>query len=175
MDAAGSLLLDNPLILFAQAVDASLTLAILSRVLHIVSAIIIGGGLFYMRMVLSPAGAEACFAGRRDRWAKWVGIATFFLLASGIYNLVRIINQAKLADIALPPTYHILFFVKFLLALFVLFVAAILAGKTQAADRFRQKLPMWLNLAWMAVLAIVVLAVMMRSIRDSLMLEAILQ
>jgi hypothetical protein len=159
----------------APAVNGPFILSVLSRVFHIGSAIIIGGGLFYMRTILAPSGAEACFAGRRELWAKWVGIATFLLLASGIFNLVRIIQQAKASGVEIPATYHALFGAKFLLAIFVMFVAAILAGKTDAADRFRTKMSKWLNLGWSAVLAIVVIGAILRSIRDSLPLEAIAQ
>jgi len=136
---------------------------IISRILHILSAIILVGGIFYLKTVLAPAGSEACFAGRREVWARWVGIATFFLLASGIYNFMAILKEAKAAGDPLSPTYHVLFLIKFLLALSVMFLAAILAGKTAAAERFRSHMDRWLNIAWLAALAIVVLAAVMRS------------
>ena len=113
--------------------------------------------------MLGPAGVDACYAGRRAVWARWVGVATVFLLASGIYNLMIILGQSKAAETKLPPTYHVLLLVKFLLALFVMFVMAILAGKTDAADRFRGQMHKWLNMAWLAALAIVVLAAIMRT------------
>ena len=143
---------------FSASIAAVDIVQVLSRSLHILSAIILVGGLFYLRTVLAPSGPEACFAGRREVWARWVGLATFFLLASGIYNFLTIYNATKAAGEKLPPTYHMLFGIKVLLALLVMFIGAILAGKTAAADRFRLQMSRWLNIAWLASIAIVVIA-----------------
>lgn len=143
--------------------DAAFVVQVVLRVLHILPAIILVGGLFYQRTILAPSGTNACFAERRQLWARWVGIATFLLLATGLYNFMTIVNAAKAAGNPLPPTYHALFGIKFLLGLFVMFVAAILAGKTEAAERFRRNLPKWLNAAWLAALAIVVIAAVLRT------------
>ncbi len=138
---------------------------LISRVLHILSAMILVGGLFYIRTILSPAGADACFAGRRGVWAKWVGIATLFLLVTGFYNFFVILGESKAeGGVKLPSTYHMLFGVKFLLAMIVMFIAAILAGKTEAADRFRGQMGKWLNIAWLAAVAIIVLAAILRTL-----------
>ena len=72
-------------------------------------------------------------------------------------------GQAKVNGGKLEPTYHILFGIKFLLALLVMFIASILAGKTAAADRFRGQMRKWLNLGWLAAMAIVIIAAMMRT------------
>lgn len=143
---------------------ASQVIPLLSRVLHILSAVILVGGLFYIRSVLSPAGVDACFAGRREIWAKWVGMASGFLLLSGLYNFFIIFSAAKEAGEKLPPTYHMLFGAKFLLALLVMFLSAILAGKTEAAERFRGNMGKWLNIAWLASLAIIVIAAVLRTL-----------
>lgn len=144
-------------------IDAAFTLRILSRIFHILFATIIGGGLFYLRAVLAPAGADACYAGRRAVWARWVGIATAVLIASGLFNYISYVRDAKGAGDPLPSAYHMLFGVKFLLALFVFFVAAILAGRTALADKFRASLGSWLNFAWLAVMGIIVIAALMRT------------
>ncbi len=144
---------------------------LVSRVLHILSAIILVGGLFYIRTILSPSATSAekitgtCFADRRAVWAKWVGITTAFLLLTGIYNLMVLIGQSKVeGGVKLPPTYHILFGAKFLLGLLVMFIAAILAGKTEAADRFRSQMKKWLNIGWLAAMAIIVIAAILRTL-----------
>ena len=149
---------------------------IVSRVLHILSAIILVGGLFYIRTILAPSASsvdamgadkigDTCFGDRRAVWAKWVGISTAFLLLTGIYNFIVIIGESK-ADggVKLPPTYHMLFGVKFLLAMMVMFIAAILAGKTEAADRFRLQMKKWLNIGWLAAMAIIVIAAILRTL-----------
>lgn len=155
------MLQSSPLVANLQAADI---IPIISRVLHILSAIILVGGLFYIRSVLSPSGVEACFAGRRQIWAKWVGIATLFLLVSGFYNFFLINGQAKADGGKLPSTYHMLFGIKFLLALLVMFISAILAGKTDAAERFRGNMRKWLNIGWLAAMAIIVIAAIMRTL-----------
>ena len=144
-------------------VDAHYVTALVSRVFHILGAIILGGGIFYLRTILAPAGEDACFANRRHVWARWVGAATFLLLASGIYNLINIIGEAKAAGEKLPGTYHMLFGIKFLIGVGVMFLAAIMAGKTAAAEKFRANLSRWLNVAWAGVLAIVVIAAVLRT------------
>lgn len=131
---------------------------VVSRVLHVLGAVILGGGVFFLRSVLVPTGDEQWFKQCRAIWARWVGIATFLLLASGIYNFLVINGSVKEAGEKLEPTYHALFGVKVLLGLAVMFLAAILAGKTNAADKFRQNSARWINIAWYAVLAIIVIA-----------------
>lgn len=145
------------------AVDAALVARIASRAIHILCAIILGGGLFYLRTILAPSGAGACFAERRALWAQWVGIATFLLLASGLFNFMVILREYRDAGTKLPSMYHMLFGIKVLLSLLVLFIAAILAGKTAAAERFRGNMSKWLNLAWASVMAIVILGAMLRA------------
>jgi hypothetical protein len=144
-------------------IDGAFIARVVSRMIHILCAIIIGGGLFYMRSVLSPTGADACYAGNRSVWARWVAVATFLLLASGLFNFMVIMKEYKEAGEKLPFTYHMLFGIKVLLSLLVMFVASILAGKTSAADRFRANMGRWLNIAWTAVIAIVVIGALLRA------------
>jgi putative copper export protein len=132
------------------------------RVLHILGAAIIVGGLIYLRFVVPPAptvaSADALFGGRRARWAMAVGLATLFLLVSGIFNYLYWHTTHEL-----PPRYHMLFGIKFLLAVALFFIAAILAGRTTLAERFRQNMGLWLNLAIALSLAILIVAAIMRT------------
>ena len=144
--------------------NAKVAFGIVNRALHIMSAIILGGGIFYMRSVLSYTGPDACFAGRRQVWSRWVMVASTFLLASGMYSYLTNVWDAKVPGAkALPMTYHMLFLVKFLLALAVMYIAAITAGKSAAAERARTNIARWLKLGWSAVMAIVIIAGMMRA------------
>ena len=155
-------------------IDGPYLIQLIARILHILSAIILVGGLFYLRTILAPAVSSAadgssnslqvCFADRRAIWTKWVGAATLFLLASGIYNVFIIVGQVKESGEKLPTEYMILLLAKFLLALLVMFIAAILSGKTEAADRFRGNLRKWLNIAWLAAMGIVVIAAILRTL-----------
>ncbi|BBO32037.1 hypothetical protein [Lacipirellula parvula] len=147
----------------APQIDGMFAVRLLSRIFHIMFAVILGGGLFYLRAVLAPAGVDACYAGRRAVWARWVGIATLFLIGSGLFNYITFVREAKAMGDPLPSAYHMLFGIKFLLALFVFFMAAILAGKTSLADKLRANMAMWLNLTWTAVMAIIIIGALMRT------------
>ncbi len=136
---------------------------LISRVLHILGALILGGGIFFLRSVLAPTGDEQWLTDRRGTWARWVGIATFVLIATGFYNFLIINGEAKIEGGKLPSTYHVLFGIKFLLGLVVMFLAAILAGKTPLAAKFRGKSQLWLNVAWFGVMAIIVVAGILRT------------
>lgn len=158
----------SPIELLAQitpTIDGKYLLYLVLRVLHILSAIILVGGLFYSKTILVPAGVDP-YAGQRQVWARWVGLATLFLLVSGLVNFMNILTAAKANGTPLPPTYHALFGIKFLLGLFLMFLAAILAGKTDLAERFRQKSSRWLGIAWTVSLAIVIIGAFLRTFHD---------
>lgn len=120
----------------------------LSRICHILGAVILVGGLFYIRNILSPIDAppgtapvDQFFGGRRATWAKWVGIATALLLISGLFNYIMVIKQNE----HLAPSYHMIAGIKMLAAIIVFLLAALLAGRTSAADALRQKWKLWLT------------------------------
>jgi hypothetical protein len=148
----------------APVLDGAFALRVVLRVLHIASAVILVGGLFYQRSVLSSLEPEARFGGNRQVWARWVGLTSLFLLATGIYNFMAILMAAKDAGTPLPSTYHALFGVKFLLGLTVMFFAAVLSGKTPVAQRFRLQMGKWLNVTWSVALTIIILAAVLRSL-----------
>jgi uncharacterized membrane protein len=135
---------------------------LLSRVLHILSAIILVGGFFYVRTIIAPpvVGNEAgessdpgdrYFGGRRAAWAMWVGIASFLLLATGFWNYFRFMKTYELAS-----SYHMVLGIKMLVGIALMFVAAVLAGRSALALRFRQQWRMWLNVC--LVLGVIVVA-----------------
>jgi uncharacterized membrane protein len=79
----------------APHLDSMYWIMLVSRILHILGAIILVGGLFYIRFVLSPVDTppgtgpvDQLFGGRRATWAKWVGIATALLLITGFWNYI---------------------------------------------------------------------------------------
>jgi hypothetical protein len=157
---AGNLLNMIPL---ADGVDAQTSIRTLSRALHLLAAIMLGGGIFYMRSVLAPAGADACFADRRSAWARWAGIASMLLIATGLFNYIMYVRAGKAVGATpLPSNYHMLFGIKFLLALVVMFIAAFIAGRSSGAEKARTKILTWLNAAWVLVMAIVIIGSIMR-------------
>ncbi|MGL4512001.1 MAG: hypothetical protein ACRCT8_02850 [Lacipirellulaceae bacterium] len=148
--------------------DQGYWVALAARVAHTLSAATVVGGLVYLRLVLAPAAAsaanpaEALYGERRKAWAGAVALATTLLLVSGFYNFFTFIRAYD----NLPKLYHPLFGVKFLLSLGVLVIAALLAGRTNLAERMRSGLRGWLNLAIVLALGVFVSGAMLRSLRD---------
>ncbi len=136
---------------------------LVSRICHILGAIILAGGLFYIRFIVSPAAGacqepDRCFGGPRGKWAMWVGIATLLLLASGLWNYVQFIKTYDLAK-----SYHMVLGIKMLAALAVFVLAALLAGRTHAAEAIRNKCGCWINVCLFLAIVAVVLGSFLRS------------
>src|SRR5215211_7638515 len=139
--------------------DSTYWIMLVSRILHILGAIILTGGLFYIRYVVSPIIAppgtqpvDQFFGGRRAAWAKWVGIATALLLFTGFWNYVEFSRTYDL-----PKTYHMVLGFKILAAIAVFLLSALLAGRTNAADAIRQKWRPWINVClFLAVITVVI-------------------
>ncbi len=144
-------------------------LGLLSRWAHILAAITAVGGTIYQRLVLFPALAELPEQSRdafrevlRKRWARFVGLAIAFLIASGLYNLITTLQMFKPPVGELPSYYHPLFGIKFLLAIAVFFFASALAGKSPGTAKFRENAPRWLTINLLLMLAIVVISGVLR-------------
>src|SRR5256885_5801439 len=139
--------------------DSTYWIMLVSRILHILSAIILAGGLFYIRYIVSPVSAppgtqpvDQFFGGRRAAWAKWVGIATALLLVTGFWNYIQFSRTYDL-----PKTYHIVLGFKILAAIAVFLLAALLAGRTNAAEAIRQNWRLWINVClFLAVITVVI-------------------
>jgi uncharacterized membrane protein len=146
------------------AIDA---VAVTSRVLHVGSGVMLLGGLLYVRLVLAPALAsggdaeQVLFAGRRKAWG-WAGrISALLLLVSGTYNLLRYIGAVQL-----PPLYHMLFGMKFLLGLVLMFLAELLAGRSSLAQKMRGAVVPATTFAALVGVAILALGAVLREIRS---------
>jgi putative copper export protein len=148
--------------------DATFWLLLTSRVLHILGAIVLVGGVFYLRTIVAPrlrasdaeSGSDPWYAGRRSAWAMWVGIATLALIVTGLVNFIYIVKTNQ----SLGGMYHGVFGVKFLLALVVFFLAALLAGKSAAGERFRRDMRRWLGICLLLGVVVVILGSVLRSI-----------
>ena len=146
--------------------DGLYWLMLLSRICHILGAIILVGGLFYIRSILSPINAPAgtapvdqLFGGSRAAWAKWVGIATALLLITGLANYLFIIKQNE----RLASSYHMVAGMKMLAAIVVFLIAALLAGRTATADAIRTKWRMWLSVCFALAIVTVILGSALKS------------
>jgi uncharacterized membrane protein len=142
--------------------DGMYWLMLVSRICHILGAVVLVGGLFYIRSIIaSPSGSpvDQLFGGRRAAWAKWVGIATVLLLVTGLFNYVLIMKQHE----RLASSYHMIAGLKMLAAIAVFLLAALLAGRTAAADALREKWRMWLGVCLVLGLVTVILGSVLRT------------
>lgn len=142
--------------------DGMYWLMLLSRICHILSAVVLVGGLFYIRSIIaSPSGSpvDQFFGGHRAAWAKWVGIATALLLITGLFNYVLIMKQHE----RLASSYHMIAGLKMLAAIAVFLLAALLAGRTATADALREKWRMWLGVCLVLGLVTVILGSVLRT------------
>ena len=142
--------------------DLDLIPALLFRWAHVLGAAIMAGGLIFLRVSYVPAlGAKDFTAdeGRmvfqdavRRRWAMLVGIASLLLLVSGLYNAVTYALTYKLES-----WYHGAIGIKLIVGLIVMVLASLLAGRSDAAKRWRTREKLWLNVAIALVVGLVML------------------
>lgn len=157
----GLIVADSP----APVFNAAWFILLTSRVLHTASAAVLLGGLIYLKRVVAPLAAgnddptEALYRGARSKWAALVMLSTTFLLLSGFFNFYNIMVAYE----SLPGSYHMLFGLKFVLAMFVFFVAAGTGGKSPMAVNMQQNIQKWLTMGIAAALLVFVLGAAMRS------------
>lgn len=126
-------------------------LLLLLRYMHIFGAITLMGATIFLRFALLPAVSKLdpkvksdLHEDVRTRWSKFVMAATALLLISGITNLA-LASRYNYPDLPKDSIYHMIVGVKFLLALPIFFIAAILAGRTALAKKFQANAKMWMN------------------------------
>jgi len=146
--------------------DGMYWLMLTSRVLHILAAIILGGGLFYLWAVVSPtvtgsnaSSTDQLFGGRRGAWAMWVGIASLLLLVTGLWNYMQIIQTNE----KMASSYHMIAGMKMLAGIALFFLAAILSGRSAAAESLRSKMRLWISICLILGVITVVLGSVLRS------------
>ena len=160
----------------ARLYDAGMNLdwlAIVLRWMHILAACAAVGGTIFMRLALLPAMSSLSDESRKtlheqlgQRWGQVVKWVIAFLLISGLWNFYNINTQYDLKKIQLNhiPIYHLLFGVKFLLAVGVFFIASVLTGKSKAFDSMRAKRKFWLTLNLALMVLIVCISGVLRTV-----------
>jgi putative copper export protein len=144
---------------------------LLLRWAHILGAAILVGGALFWRCAVLPARPElsdetraGVAAALRSRWSKLVMLSSGLLLVSGLINFMTIVTQYEIPKEHFPGSlYHMLFGVKFLLALAVFALASLLAGRSSAAERMRRNEKFWLNCTVALAIAIVCLGGLLRA------------
>lgn len=137
---------------------------------HILAATTLMGGAIFQRFALLPAAAELPVEAHeqlrtalRGRWSRLVMMSAGLLVLSGIVNFVLLVANFDLDKTqAAGRMYHMLFGIKFLIALIVLYIASLLAGRSAAADRARQNARAWLTLNLILATLVLCLGGMLR-------------
>ncbi len=145
--------------------DFEFLLALMSRWLHILAAITAVGGTVFARAVVFPTlrslpenERSQLHAALRERWATILKAAIGFLLFSGLYNFMLTVSEYRV-----PPWYHMLFGIKFLLAMAIFAIASLLIGKSPAAHAVRSRATLWLNVNIVLAVVVVCLSGVLRT------------
>lgn len=131
---------------------------VLSRWVHVGTAIVFLGGAVFLRFVLLPVtqraagGAESLQAGVLAAWRKFVHGSVALFLLSGLYNYMRAIPHHKGDGL-----YHGLLGGKILIALVVFFLAEALVGRSATFARWRAEPRKWWGLV--ILLAAIIVAI----------------
>jgi uncharacterized membrane protein len=131
------------------------------RWIHILSAIVALGGSIFIRFVLMPSAQQVLddknYAELRTaitrRWMKFVHTCILLFLVSGFYNFILI--QAPLHKG--QSIYHMLFGIKFLLALVVFALGIALTSLKPWSEKIRANAKTWLGL--LIALAVIVVGI----------------
>lgn len=132
---------------------------ILSRWVHVGTAITVLGGSVFLRFVLQPAAAQLPEESHNQlrslvmqRWKRIVQVGILLFLLSGFYNYL-----SGMAGHRGDKVYHMLLGTKILLALGVFFLASVLTGRSAAFEKLRSHSRVWLSVT--IVLAATVVAI----------------
>lgn len=132
---------------------------VLSRLVHVFTAVTLVGGSVFTLWVLFPSAAKLDDASRAGllegistRWRRFVhgGVALF--LISGFYNYFKAMPMHRGDGL-----YHMLVGTKMLLALGVFFIAAALVGRSPGLAGMRNKRHWWLTI--LVSLAVLIVAI----------------
>lgn len=135
----------------------------ITRVLHVATAIVVVGGMFFVRFILLPAATRELAASEHERlrtavmfaWKKIVHTAIALFLITGGVNYYRVIVEGSHKGDAL---YHALLGTKILLALAVFFIASALTGRAKAFEPLRRNSRKWLVINLVLAAAIVAIS-----------------
>lgn len=148
--------------------DMDTLISLVSRWVHIGSAIVLLGGSVFMRFVLMPAAEqlpESEHQALRERvlgrWKWIVMLGVLLLLISGLYNYVVVGLPQHRGD----KLYHPVMGTKILLALCVFFLAAALTGRSAALEPIRRNAKRWLSVLILLALTVVALAGYLKVVR----------
>ena len=139
----------------------------ISTLIHFIVGFFLAGTLLFQWRAVHPAvvssdDAKGVREGIGSRWSLFVRIGIVLLLVTGIYQLMVIgmpkaAVQKELAEGTAGLPYHMLFGIKFLLAMGVFFISSAMVGRSQLLEGIRQNGSRWLGVT--TVLVVVLLAI----------------
>lgn len=138
----------------------------ISTLVHLLVAILIAGSVFIQWRAVHPAvtseeGGEKVREGIRQRWAPFVHLGSFLMILTGLYQLMvhglaTADHQKTLEDPGM--SYHMLFGIKFLLAMGALFIASAMVGRSEGLAGIRRNGSKALGLGVILIIAVVVIS-----------------
>ena len=136
-------------------------ISVIFRWMHILPAIVMVGGAIFTQLVLCPAldgnDAENTIKQQiKRKWSKVIMGCALLLLLSGLYNAMAIFGKVDKPEPA--GMYHGLFGFKLILAFSIFYISSLLAGKSDAAQKFQEKEAFWGKLNMYAAIVVVLLA-----------------
>lgn len=134
-------------------------LDVLSRIVHVSTAIALVGGSVFTLFVLIPAASRLSDESHaelaqaiRVRWKRFVHIGVTLFLVSGFYNYFQAMGSHRGDGL-----YHALVGTKMLLAFVVFFFAAALVGRSAKLESIRSNRTFWLGVV--VLLSAVIVAI----------------
>lgn len=157
--------------------DPTVVVNLLLRWAHVLAAVAALGGLVFARFGLLPALGEFDAPTRdrihesiRRRWLPWVIGAITVLLASGLANFLIFNGRVKSAPEFWGATwmrdssYHLLFGVKFLIAMVMFYFSSALVGRGEGTQWVRNERAKWLSVTLLLGLVVVLISGWMRQL-----------
>lgn len=142
---------------------------IASRSLHLFAAIMAVGAAIFIRRVLNPAvkeslttdGDESFVNSLLRRCSILVYVSIIAVIATGFWNMTMTLPEHHG-----QPQYHILFGVKLILAIVLLFITVLLAGSKPLAARVRKGGSWWIAASILIAIAIVIVSSILKQFPD---------
>jgi uncharacterized membrane protein len=129
-------------------VDSQLLIDVISRIVHVSTAIALVGGSVFMVFVLLPA-AKQLSDDQHERlrglinktWKRYVHVGILLFLVTGFYNYFQQMPSHKGDGL-----YHALIGTKIILALVIFFIASVLVGRSPTFEWMRAGREKWLKI-----------------------------
>lgn len=138
--------------------DSQFFIDVISRILHVSSAIALVGGSVFMVFVLLPAAKQlneeqhARLRGLVNKtWKRYVHVGILLFLVTGFYNYFQQMPLHRKDGL-----YHALIGTKMILALVIFFIASVLVGRSATFEWMRTGREKWLKL--IVLLAAIIVA-----------------